>query len=206
MELTRRLLTSLPTLPSGPARSRAVVKIVILFVAEMAARPRRTKWTKALLFTCWNADGVHGRKQELDHFLGQHGIDICLLNKTHLRSGEVFRLTYYVCHRNDRLTEGGGAAILVRRVIDHHNVPVQGLQHLDLTAIHVMFASKPAKILAAYLSHTRLLIASDLSACLGGDLPLLMAGDLNAKHVEWNSRLITKEADACVTILIRIHA
>jgi hypothetical protein len=34
VELTRRLLTSVPTLPVGPARSRAVLKIVILFVAE----------------------------------------------------------------------------------------------------------------------------------------------------------------------------
>jgi hypothetical protein len=32
--LTRRLLTAVSTLPSGAARSRAVLKIVILFVAE----------------------------------------------------------------------------------------------------------------------------------------------------------------------------
>ena len=62
---------------------------------------------------------------------------------------EVFRLENYICHRNDRLTEGGGTAILVRRVIDHHAVPVQGLQHLEATAIQVMYASKTAKILAA---------------------------------------------------------
>ena len=34
MDLTRRLLTSIPILPSGTARTRAVLKIVILFVAE----------------------------------------------------------------------------------------------------------------------------------------------------------------------------
>ena len=34
VELTRRLLTSVPTLTSGQARSRAVLKIVILFVDE----------------------------------------------------------------------------------------------------------------------------------------------------------------------------
>jgi hypothetical protein len=34
VELTRRLLTAAPTLPSGAARSRAVLKIVVLFVAE----------------------------------------------------------------------------------------------------------------------------------------------------------------------------
>jgi hypothetical protein len=34
IELTRRLLTAVPSLPSGPASSRAVLKIEILFVAE----------------------------------------------------------------------------------------------------------------------------------------------------------------------------
>jgi hypothetical protein len=34
IELTRRLLTAVPPLPSGPARSRAVLKTLILFVAE----------------------------------------------------------------------------------------------------------------------------------------------------------------------------
>jgi exonuclease III len=72
----------------------------------------------------WNADDVRSRKQKLDHFLGQHGIDICLLTETHLRSKEVFRLANYVCHLNDRLTEGGGTAILVWRGIVHHALPV----------------------------------------------------------------------------------
>jgi hypothetical protein len=34
VELMRRFLTAAPTLPSGTARSRAVLKIVVLFVAE----------------------------------------------------------------------------------------------------------------------------------------------------------------------------
>jgi hypothetical protein len=34
MELTRRLLTAAPTLPSGAGRMRDVLKIVVLFVAE----------------------------------------------------------------------------------------------------------------------------------------------------------------------------
>ena len=48
------------------------------------------------------------------------------------------------------------------------------------------------KILAAYLSPSRLLIEADLTASFGGGLPGLMAGDLNAKHVDWNSRLTTR--------------
>ena len=31
---------------------------------------------KALRLACWNADGVRGRKLQLEHFLNQHGVDI----------------------------------------------------------------------------------------------------------------------------------
>jgi len=47
------------------------------------------------------------------------------------------------------------------------------------------------KILAAYLSPSRPLIGADLTACLGGGLPVLIAGDLKTKHVDWKSQLNT---------------
>jgi len=53
-------------------------------------------------------------------------------------------------------------------------------------------AGRPFKILAAYLSPSRSLIGADLTACFGGGLPVLLAGDLNAKHVDSNSRLNTR--------------
>jgi hypothetical protein len=39
VELTRRLLTSIPSVPPGVARLQAVVKIVNLFVAEYGSTP-----------------------------------------------------------------------------------------------------------------------------------------------------------------------
>jgi hypothetical protein len=80
---------------------------------------------------------------------------------------------------------------LVRRGIDHYAVPVLGLTQLESTAIHITLASGPLKILAVYLSPSRPIVGSDLSACFGGGFPVLMAGDLNAKHVDLNSRLTT---------------
>ena len=50
-----------------------------------------------------------------------------------------------------------------------------------------MLASGLENMLAVY-SLPRPLINADL--CLCGGLPLLMAGYLNAKYKEWNSRLI----------------
>jgi len=36
------------------------------------------------------------------------------------------------------------------------------------------------------------MIGADLTAYFGGGLPVLMAGNLNAKNVDWNSRLKTR--------------
>ena len=116
----------------------------------MAARPRRTNGGP-LRLACWNADGVRGRRLELEQFLGQHGVDICLLIETHLSLEQAFRFANYVCHRTDRNAQGGGTAILVRRGIDHYAVPVPGLRHLEATAIRTTLANRLVKILAVYL-------------------------------------------------------
>ena len=65
----------------------------------MAARPRRTDKGKTLRLAYWNANGVRGKEEELVQFLSEEGIDICLLNKTHLRGGESFHMANYVCSR-----------------------------------------------------------------------------------------------------------
>jgi len=71
-------------------------------------------------------------------------------------------------------------------------MPIPVLTHMKATAIQVTMASKPVKILAPYLSPFRPLSGADLSACFDGGMPVLMAGDRNAKHVDWNSRLSTR--------------
>ena len=95
---------------------------------------------------------MRGIKLELEQYLSQHGVDICLLSEIFLNPGEAFRLANYVCHRTDRPTAGGGTAILVRRGITHHSVPVPGLTQLEATSIQVKLASRPVKVVAAYLS------------------------------------------------------
>ena len=68
-------------------------------------------------------------------------------------------------------------------------MPVPGLTHLEATAIQVTLAGRPVLVLVEYLSPSRPLIKADLFSCFGGGLPVVMAGDLNAKDVDWNSRL-----------------
>ena len=44
----------------------------------MTAQPRAHS-ARALRLACWDADSVRGRKLQLNHFLGKHGVDICIL-------------------------------------------------------------------------------------------------------------------------------
>jgi hypothetical protein len=55
---------------------------------------------------------------------------------------------------------------------------------LEATAIQVILAGKPVKILAAYFSPSRQLIGKEMSFFFGVELPVLMAGCLNTKHVD----------------------
>jgi hypothetical protein len=54
---------------------------------------------------------------------------------------------------------------------------------MEATAIQVMLPGRTVKILAAYLSPSCPLIGEDMDACFDGGLQVLLAGDLNAKHV-----------------------
>jgi hypothetical protein len=50
------------------------------------------------------------------------------------------------------------------------------------------------KLVSAYLWPSRLLNESDLTERLSGGIPVLIAGDPNAKHKHWNSRLPTSRS------------
>ena len=82
---------------------------------------------------CCIADGICGRKLELEHFLSQHGVIICLLSELLLRPGQVLHLANCVCHHTERITAGSGIAVLARWVTVDDAVTVVVLTHLVAT-------------------------------------------------------------------------
>jgi hypothetical protein len=72
------------------------------------------------------------------------------------------------------------------------SVPVLFLTHLEASALQVILAGRPVKILVACLSHSRLLFGADLCACFCGFLPFLLAGHLGAQYLDWKLRLSTR--------------
>ena len=115
----------------------------------MAARPGKTKVRKALRFACRNTERLQGRKVELEQIRNPYCVYIGFLSETFLNPGQAVQLVNYVCRRTDRLIAGCGTAVLVRSGIVHKSVPVPDRTHLEATAIQVILAGKPEKILAA---------------------------------------------------------
>jgi hypothetical protein len=81
---------------------------------------------------------------------------------------------------------------MVCRGLFHHSLPEPRLTHLEATTIQIMLAVKPVITNAANVSPSVWLNAADLYTCFGGGLPFLLAGYLNAQHVDWNSGLSTR--------------
>ena len=78
--------------------------------------------------------------------------------------------------------------ILVRRGIDHYSAQVSNLRQMEPTVICVNIGGRPVQLVEAYLSPLRSPVDADLLECISGRKPVLLAGDLNAKHKDWNSR------------------
>jgi len=154
----------------------------------MAARPKRRGGVKTCRIVCWKANGLRSKKLELEHFPNHHVVEICLLSEIILKPFQAF-------HRTSRLTAGGGETIVVRRGIVHHSVPLYRPHPLGgyCHSVHngQQTGEKPCGLLFSFPP----LIGADLTACFGGGLPVVMAGDLNDKHVYWNSRLSTRRGN-----------
>jgi hypothetical protein len=67
--LTRHLLATAFSVPSSTALQGAVLNNVILFICSITAQPRKANGGKTLRLSYLKADGIRGRKLQLDHFL-----------------------------------------------------------------------------------------------------------------------------------------
>lgn len=102
-------------------------------------------------------------------------------------------LPNYHLYRSDRIPSprkptSGGTAIFVRRNIIHHQIAIP--ISLDSTTVQIKLDNDIVQITAAYKSPRDKLKRSDLNALTNHNGPFIIAGDLNAKHTVWNSRLI----------------
>lgn len=139
----------------------------------------------------WNADGLRPKRNSLEEFVERIRADIVLVNETHLKPTYGAKLRNFVLYRSDRLNAPrGGTAVYVKKDIEHETIELPQLDQLEATGIAVQTAHAGVlKLYAVYCSPNRALLANELEELLDEDGPIIIAGDLNAKHPAWNSRV-----------------
>jgi retron-type reverse transcriptase len=159
-----------------------------------------------LKIIAWNARGLKDRRNELHFFLSARDIDIALISETKLTEHEVFRIPSYEIYRTDRPARphgrnpGGGTAVLVhRRLVHRPHVTATG--SLETTGVFVHVGGHEHLVVSAYQPPGRQLDARTLDSLFNINVPLVLAGDLNAKHQSWNSRVSNPRGRALRNLL-----
>jgi hypothetical protein len=98
----------------------------------------------------WNARGVSNKKSEYFNYL-EYNIPIALLNETHLKPSIKFKCPNYCVYRSDRENRpGGGTAILIRKEIQHFEIFLPKLQHMEATPIQLYINKELVTLISIY--------------------------------------------------------
>lgn len=97
----------------------------------------------------------------------------------------------YLVYRFDRKsrTASGGAAILIKRQIKHHQVYLPVLEKLEAVSVKLIFPMTSVQLIAAYQPPRYKLSFIDFRNLFSSSQPILLLGDLNSKHLTWGCRV-----------------
>lgn len=100
----------------------------------------------------WNANGVRNHTNELTILLQDRQIDIALLTETRLTKRRNLYIPGYSTYRTDHPDSRahGGAAIIIRKSISHHNLQLQSSEILQTAAVVVQTSPFPITLPAVY--------------------------------------------------------
>lgn len=168
---------------------------------------RRQNLMTDLTFCIFNATGIRNKKSEVTEFIEKHKIDILFVSETHLRPAQSFRLRNMIGYRTDRFNrKGGGTAIFLKSNITHNVETLPNLRTLEATAVTIDTNQGKTTLIAAYLSPGADLIEEDFITIFDRFERILLCGDLNSKHLAWNSRRGNAKGEKLYDLETRIQA
>ena len=147
----------------------------------------------ALRVVHWNARGLLRDSGLLRTFLADHMVDVMLISETHLKPSYRLRIPNYLVYRRDETSPHGvayrGLAVLIKRRIVHQPLDSPTLRSMSALGVVVQVGGNELQLFAAYRPPMPRLDVTDIRALLNNNIPTIIAGDLNCKHTDWNSRL-----------------
>src|SRR5215469_8941098 len=151
---------------------------------------------ETLKIVTWNANGLSQHIPELEIFLVNESIDICLVSETHLKKESKVKIKNYVCYHtpHPENTSRGGSAVIIRSHIQHHQEAEFSNELFQISIISIQAQNRQMKVAAIYCPPRNIIPAggyADIFKMLGNNF--IIGGDLNAKHTFWGSRQSTNK-------------
>jgi hypothetical protein len=150
--------------------------------------------TPYLQLALWNANGLAQHALELQLFLSSRNTDIMLLYETHFTQNSYLKIPNYTLYHTTHPagTARGGSAIIIKNTIRHHSLTNYSRDYLQATSVLVEDSVGYLTITAVYLPPKHKVCKTQLEDFYNTLGPRFIAGgDYNAKHTDWESRLIT---------------
>ncbi|GBP34307.1 RNA-directed DNA polymerase from mobile element jockey [Eumeta japonica] len=161
--------------------------------ASTAPYPRSTPSRLRVMY--WNAGGISGKTQDLRTLVQSQDIHVVLLGETKLRSRQELRLPNFFVYRRDEVSPHSiayrGTAVLVRRDVVHGGLELPDFINTRTLGIRVGAVGTELRLFAAYRTPGTRFCSSDIHTIFEDHTPTILAGDLNAKHTVWDSRVVS---------------
>lgn len=142
----------------------------------------------------WNANGLGQHSQEVKQYLKTENIDIMLISESHFTEKSYMKIPgYNIYNANHPNGKGhGGAAVIVKSSIKHHQMEEYHAEHLQAATIVLEDITPTINLSAIYCPPKHTIKQRDFEEFFESlGRRFLAGGDYNAKHPQWGSRLTT---------------
>lgn len=156
----------------------------------------------------WNANGLNNHREELKSFIINQNLDVMLISETHFTSLHYFRMRDFTTYTAN-VTDGrahGGAAIIIKSTIKHHEEPKYETEKIQAATVNVIDWLGPLSLSAAYCPPRHRINRDDFASYFSKLRPrFISGGDFNAKHTQWGARLTTPRGRVLHTTINEKH-
>jgi hypothetical protein len=115
---------------------------------------------------------------------------VALFTETHVKPHErFFNPNYHIYRTDGHPGRKVGTAVAVRKSIPHNHVDLQPLISVEATGVCIPVGNSEVLLAAVYKSPGKAWRDADITELLSFRRKSILAGDLNAEHPFWNSRV-----------------
>jgi len=135
----------------------------------------------------WNATSLINKANELNYFIDKNNIDIALITETWLNiQTKLNFLNYEIIRSDSTRNKAGGVAIIINKQIKFHTVAQVNIAGCDLLLIKLL-SNINITVGVIYIPPKAKFSFDSLNTVLTKYAPIIIGGDYNAKHRNWNN-------------------